>query len=246
MQIKKQIGWIISKLLYKANPFKKSRAKAFYSQFIGKNDLCFDVGAHLGDRSEVWLALGAKVVGVEPQPRFSAYLAREFEGNPLYFNENVALGSTDTKATLHISNLFPTLSTLASTEWRKRINDATALKIAYDETVVIQVKTLDTLLAQYGKPRFIKIDVEGYETEVLKGLSVAVPYLSFEVLSFTPELMEECLQRLNNLGYKEFNFSLRETFTLSFDTWVDAQTLTEALKNRTKLYSGDIYARLSS
>jgi FkbM family methyltransferase len=246
MGIKKQIGWLISKMLYQVNPFKKLRAKSFYSQFIGKDDLCFDVGAHLGDRSQVWLALGAKVVGVEPQPRFSKYLAQKFKGNSRYFNEHLALGSTHTKATLHISNLFPTLSTLANSEWRKKINDATALSITYDETIEIQVKTLNDLIAKYGKPKFIKIDVEGYETEVLKGLGTAVPYLSFEVLSFTPELMDECLQRLNNLGYKEFNFSLRETFAFSFNTWVDAPTLKEALSNKTKLYSGDIYAKLNN
>lgn len=39
----------------------------FYSQFIRKGDLCFDVGANTGKFTSVFLELGAKVVCVEPQ-----------------------------------------------------------------------------------------------------------------------------------------------------------------------------------
>ena len=41
------------------------KMKSFYSHFIGKGDLCFDVGANLGNRAEVFLALGATVVAIE-------------------------------------------------------------------------------------------------------------------------------------------------------------------------------------
>lgn len=64
MNIRKQIGWWISKIIYEANPWGKKRAKKFYSEFIKEGDLCFDVGAHLGDRSAVWLGLGATVVAI--------------------------------------------------------------------------------------------------------------------------------------------------------------------------------------
>lgn len=244
MNLKRKIGWLISRMLYKSNPWKKSKSRIFYSQFIKAGDLCFDVGAHMGDRAEVWLYLGASVVGIEPQPRFSAYLENQFKGNPKYFNEALALGSINSTATLHISNLFPTLSTLSGQDWRKKINDATPLSISYDETTEISVMTLDQLIEKYGNPRFIKIDVEGYETEVLKGLSKPVPYISFEVLSFTTELMDECLLILSKLGYREFNFSLRESFKMRFKKWVDAETLKNSLKQNSKFYSGDIYARL--
>jgi len=245
MNMKRKIGWWISKILYEGNPWKKQRAKKFYSQFIKEGDLCFDVGAHLGDRSAAWLSLGATVVGVEPQPRFSAYLASTFKGNQRYHNEEIALGATKATSTLHISNLFPTLSTLANKEWRNKINNATPLTISYDETVEINVLTLDELINKYGKPVFIKIDVEGYEPEVLKGLSQPVDYISFEVLSFNIDLMEECLLILSKLGYNQFNFSLRETFKMSFDDWVEADSIKNYLKGNSKLYSGDIYARMN-
>jgi FkbM family methyltransferase len=244
MKIRRKIGWWISKVIYEGNPWKKKRAREFYGQFIKEGDLCFDVGAHLGDRSAAWLSLGAKVVGVEPQPRFSSYLASIFKGNQKFYNEEIGLGATKATSTLHISNLFPTLSTLANKEWRNKINKATPLTISYDETIEIQVLTLDDLIAKYGKPIFVKIDVEGYESEVLKGLSQPVDYISFEVLSFNIDLMEECLLILSKLGYNQFNFSLRETFKLSFDDWVEADLIKKYLRGNSKLYSGDIYAKI--
>jgi FkbM family methyltransferase len=230
--------------MYQGNPWKMANAKKFYGQFVKKGDLCFDVGAHLGDKSTAMLSLGATVVGIEPQPKFSAYLTKHFKSNARYHHEEIALGATSATSTLHISNLFPTLSTLSNLEWRKKINDATPLKISYDESVDVNVSTLDNLIVKYGKPSFIKIDVEGYECEVLKGLSQPIDYISFEVLSFNADLMEECLLILTKLGYTEFNFSLRETFKMRFDNWVDANSIKHYLQQYSKLYSGDIYARI--
>lgn len=182
-------------------------------------------------------------MAIEPQPRFSDYLANKFEGNVRFHDEKIAVGATNTTAILHISNLFPTLSTLASEEWRDKINKATPLTITYDETVEIRVLTLDDLIKKYGKPTFIKIDVEGFESEVLKGLSHPIDYISFEVLSFNSDLMEECLLILTKLGYSKFNFSMRETFKMSFDSWVKGEIIKTFLNGMSKTYSGDIYAK---
>jgi 16S rRNA A1518/A1519 N6-dimethyltransferase RsmA/KsgA/DIM1 with predicted DNA glycosylase/AP lyase activity len=51
---------------------------AFYSQFIKKGDLCFDIGANVGNRTDTFLKLGAKVVAVEPQPDCLAVLNSQF------------------------------------------------------------------------------------------------------------------------------------------------------------------------
>jgi hypothetical protein len=41
---------------------------ALYGQFVSPGDLCFDVGANIGHKTEVLLSLGASVVAFEPQP----------------------------------------------------------------------------------------------------------------------------------------------------------------------------------
>jgi 16S rRNA A1518/A1519 N6-dimethyltransferase RsmA/KsgA/DIM1 with predicted DNA glycosylase/AP lyase activity len=41
----------------------------FYQSFINKGDLCFDVGANIGQKSEALLSIGARVVAIEPNPK---------------------------------------------------------------------------------------------------------------------------------------------------------------------------------
>ena len=49
------------------NAVNRKKLLKFYSRFIKKDDLCFDIGANYGRRTEIFLKLGARVVAVEPQ-----------------------------------------------------------------------------------------------------------------------------------------------------------------------------------
>jgi len=110
---------------------------------------------------------------------------------------------------------------------------------------IVRTTTLDRLISQYGLPSFIKIDVEGFEYEVIKGLSTPVNILSLE---FTPEFIEStfnCINYLSKLGRIELNYSLRESMTLSLINWISPQEMIEILskfRNDDKLY-GDVYIR---
>ena len=73
--------------------------------------------------------------------------------------------------------------------------------------MTVPVTTLDSLIALYGEPDFCKIDVEGFEKEVFKGLSRPLARLSFE---FHAEFLGEtfaCLELLRELGLYRFNFT---------------------------------------
>ena len=48
-----------SLLLYYGVPFRQRRMRRLYAQFIKPGDLCFDVGAHVGNRLRAWDSLGA-------------------------------------------------------------------------------------------------------------------------------------------------------------------------------------------
>jgi hypothetical protein len=107
------------------------------------------------------------------------------------------------------------------------------------------VTTLDALIERYGEPAFVKIDVEGFELEVLKGLSRRVPALSFE---FTPECADTalaCVAHLDSLGFSGFNYSPGESMRLWDNTWGDASFIRarlEALRGDVSTF-GDVYAR---
>src|SRR5690349_1606371 len=73
---------LVSSTLKKIRKEKKRRRMiGFYSQFVHKGDLCFDIGANIGDWSVVFLSLGASVVAVEPQLLSFESLLKKFGNN---------------------------------------------------------------------------------------------------------------------------------------------------------------------
>ena len=92
----------------------------------------------------------------------------------------------------------------------------------------------------------IKIDVEGYELEALKGLTRPLKALSFEFLPADVETALRCVARLEELGPYEFNLSCVETMNLIWPDWKtadDVRSLLSSLGRGDR--SGDIYARLA-
>jgi 16S rRNA A1518/A1519 N6-dimethyltransferase RsmA/KsgA/DIM1 with predicted DNA glycosylase/AP lyase activity len=63
---------------------RKERRKmcTFYRQFIKPNDLVFDVGANIGNYTAIFLALGARVLAIEPQAECMAQLRARFGRHP--------------------------------------------------------------------------------------------------------------------------------------------------------------------
>lgn len=246
LQISKQLGILRSVLIYYWKPFNRRRLKRFYSQFIAPGDLCFDIGAHLGNRSDTWLSLGAKVIAVEPQPACVAFLKKKLGNQPQFQLIEKAIGSRPGNAILHISSLTPTVSTLANQDWRQMINESSNFEVSWDETVEVEVITLNDLIQQYGAPVFCKIDVENFELEVLQGLDHAIRTLSFEFFTKTPELTLSCIDRLETLGNYEYNYSFGESQKMVCGTWVNVD---QVIKHLSTLgpndpASGDLYARL--
>jgi len=212
----------------------------FYSQFIRKGDLCFDIGGNIGARTNLFLALGAKVVCVEPQSSCIAILKQRFADNPNVIVVGKALGEKEGSGILSICNTAPTISTM-SDDW-KDIGRFSA-NYNWSNKEEVSLLTLDNLISTYGRPQFCKIDVEGYEKHVIKGLTQRIPYISYE---FTREFLVDagtCADQLLSISKNEFNYSLGELPELSLPQWVSSPVLFEHLsKIDDKDFWGDIYA----
>ena len=245
MKLRERLGIFRSVAMYYWKPFNKRRLVRFYSQFVKAGDLCFDLGAHLGNRTNAWLALGAKVIAVEPQPTCIRYLKKKFGQNEKVIIVEEAIGAEVGETTLYVSELTPTVSTLADKQWRDTIDEETSFEVHWDQEVDVKVITLDELIAKYGLPAFAKMDIENYEVEALKGLSQALPALSIEFFPATIERAIECIELLEELGNYEFNWSFGESQQLNNEKWLNASAIKKVLSQITRDDpSGDFYARV--
>lgn len=233
------------KYLKKANEVEADKKRyAFYSQLIKPSDLCFDIGSNFGNRSEIFLNLGAKVVALEPQAYIARFLKRKFRNKIIV--ENKAAGASPGELEMFISK-HNVLSSLSS-EWIAEVQKNRFRTAKWDKRTIVQVTTLDELIKKYGVPDFCKIDVEGFELQVLQGLSRPVKLLSFEYT--IPEFIQkgiECINHLNSLGKIECNYSPGETMKFNLEKWLPAdEFISEFRKLNTKgIVDGDVYIRFS-
>lgn len=231
--------------MYHGIPGRQRRLVRFYGQFLGPGDLAFDVGAHVGSRVRAWRRLGARVVALEPQPDFARILRLLFGRDPDVVIVAQAVGARPGTARLSISTATPTVSSMAPGWMDAVVTDRRFAAIRWDDAVDVEVTTLDRLVARFGTPAFCKIDVEGFEADVLRGLSSPLPALSFEHLPQAHEATSSVLDLVERQGRYEFAYSPIETMRFSGEGWVDRAGLELVLARIRPLgRSGDVYARL--
>lgn len=230
--------------------FTRKKLLKFYSQFINKDDLCFDIGANFGYRTDIFLKLGARVVAVEPQEACIKELQKKYGDNNKVILVQKAISDKDGEEVLMTSDSH-TLSSM-SREWMDSIKSSEMFFVStnafnWQKSVKVQAITLNQLIQDYGKPSFCKVDVEGYEYKVLKGLSEPIDTVSFE---FTPTttfipLAISTIGHLASIGKVKFNYSFGESVSMVLNEWVGPDEISDILSNMlTKAHiSGDIYAK---
>jgi FkbM family methyltransferase len=239
------LGFARSLAIYHGLPWRTRALCRHYACFLGPGDLAFDVGAHVGNHARCFAAVGARVIAIEPQPAFALWLRRLFRGRPQVTVVECALAAAPGVVELYGSPRTPTVAT-ASRRWIETVRASGGFeRVRWAKAVPVPATTLDALIARFGLPRFCKIDVEGYEAEVLRGLSQPIPALSFEYVPAAGEVARRAAGLLAALGPYRFNPTIGERRRLLWPEWRRLGALDAWLAaRRPDEPSGDIYARL--
>lgn len=207
---------------------------AFYKELLQGfrgDGLIFDIGANHGRKTDVFLRLGARVVAVEPDEVNQEILRQKFLSLRLRPKPVTIVGKAvserETVERMWIDAPGSAKNTL-SQKWVSTLRSDQArfgARLEFATEKDVETTTLDRLIGLHGEPFFVKIDVEGFEPNVLRGLTRRVPYISFEVN--LPEFNAEgaeciaLLKRLDAAG--RFNFAA-DTQGLALSQWLDADT----------------------
>jgi FkbM family methyltransferase len=232
---------------------KRGAELSFYRRHLQgfvEGALVFDIGANHGQKADIFLRLGAKVIAVEPDMSNQGILRQKFLKGRLRPKPIIVVGKavSDQPGTLEMFVDAPgsAKNTLSSkwVETLRRDDKRFGAVLNFRERRTVETTTLDELIAAHGKPFFIKIDVEGYEPNVLLGLHEPVPYISFEVN--IPEFVDEgvecvnILERLLSRG--TFNIAPQCEGELQSAHWLSAEQCRHFLRN-TRLSSVEVFWR---
>jgi FkbM family methyltransferase len=238
------VGLARSLAIYHLVPRRQRSLRALYGRFVAEGALVFDVGAHVGNRTRAFAALGCEVVAVEPQPAVAAALQTVMGSDRRVRIVRAAVSNRVGRARLAVSERTPTVSTLAD-EWRDaRRQEPGFADVEWNETVEVETTTLDALIAEYGLPAFVKLDIEGGEAAALAGLSRPVRTVSFEFLPQALDAVLACGRCLEALGPYRYNWTAAESHRLASDTWLTLDVLVSRLTAETR--HGDVIATLET
>ncbi|MBS0620550.1 MAG: FkbM family methyltransferase [Verrucomicrobia bacterium] len=217
------------------------------SDCIPPDALVFDIGANRGEKTDEYLNRGARhIISVEPIPYMIDLLNNKYLDNSRVSVVPMGISDHIGKMTLFICSELPGVSSVCL-DWKEgRFKHK---GYVWDEEVEIAVTTLDELIERFGVPDFCKIDVEGHEYEILKGLTQPIPCLSFEfAYEFLEQKTRPCLDYLVELGYNRFNIGFAADPFFCSEKWLSPDEVMDILLNVPDgtswgpLSWGDIYA----
>ncbi|MBL7977840.1 MAG: FkbM family methyltransferase [Bacteroidetes Order II. Incertae sedis bacterium] len=172
------------------------KIKAIIKSYLSPSDLVFDIGANIGQYAmsfSEWVPKGA-VVALEPDYKNFAFLQLNAALNHCENVTclNIGIGREDTSMIFY-----------RDTETGGRAGSFLKEMVGAHykgHKMDVAVKSLDSVIQDYGMPNFVKIDVEGFELEVLKGLSFVLDRCIF-MIEVRSETKKEVFAYFVEKGY---------------------------------------------
>lgn len=168
------------------------------------SELIFDIGMNNGDDVAYYLHDGYRVVGVEANPQLAESCGRRF-------HEHIRKGSLSivNAGILEQPGTFTFYQSLENDGWSSFDSSAKRDHPGDWNEISVPCITTANLIAEHGKPFFMKVDIEGADIQTLHSLTPkqAPKYVSLEL-----NYRDPFLEKLIALGYDAFKFVNGETF----------------------------------
>ncbi len=214
-------------------------------------DLVFDIGANQGHKTGVFLRLGARVIAVDPDRTNQAALRATYldlrAGKKPVTIVGKAVSDASGRETFFVDQPGSAKNTL-SRKWVETLQtdeQRFGERLDFREKVEVETTTLEELIAQFGLPIYIKIDVEGHEPAVLRGLRQPVRFVSFEVN--LPEFRDEaveCVELLHGVSTESiFNFTVDCVGAMALPEWLGREAFLRAFADCSEP-SPEIFCRM--
>jgi len=165
---------------------------AFLLHFLRPGDLFVDVGANIGSFTVLASAVcGAETIAIEPDPVTIGWLQKNIAAN------NIGKAVTTVEAA--VGREQGEVNFTVGLDTVNQVADA-----RHQNTRKVRVVRLDDLLSGRS-PAFIKLDVEGYEAEVVGGATETLRNPSLLAIE-TESRDAEVLSTLRNAGFVEYAY----------------------------------------
>lgn len=167
--------------------------------------MVMDVGMHCGQDTEYYLSLGHRVVAVEADTDLVASARVRF-AEPIRSGRlklvHCAVSDHEGVESFYIFPGKSEWNTLDPAHAQRNIATGAEYRV-----VQLPSRTFSSILAEFGVPYYLKVDIEGADLHCLRALEAAPELpelLSFELTMLGPSGAFEAMARLYCLGYRQF------------------------------------------
>jgi FkbM family methyltransferase len=210
-----------------------------FADLIPRGTLAFDIGTNVGTYANALHSLGIAVVAVDANADCLRHLELMRASHEIQI-VHAAVGDSTGLATFNMSDQSDGISAI-STEWLEALNKHYGRsKQIWNRTATVPMITIDSLIAHFGTPYYVKIDIEGYDSFALDGLSTQPALLSFEFHRVCLQNTMDCLDKPVISPASHFNIHMYGPKFL-LPQWVSKEDLKKTLQDFNDEIYGDIY-----
>ncbi len=211
----------------------------FYQDILNKNDLVFDLGANVGEKTEIFQRFVKKIICYEPNEYLCKRMISRFRNNKSVIIVQIIVSDSEGMVDFTFVKDNEAYSTM--------LPNGLIYFQHLDKSKFIQKKikstTLNSEIKKFGIPDYVKIDCEGAEYLILKNLKNSIKLISFEVN--LPQYKTEGIKIINSLSSKfnyEFNVRLQDKHSFYYTKNIKSEELIIFMNN--KKISMEIFAFL--